>query len=112
MNSKDITGFIKEGFESLEQATRVLNATGYEDTLVVKEKGIYSSKSDKYLDHDTLDIFETHRIKSREGLVRVLFAITEEEQPLGTLSLACGAEHADEIRKIEDLLSFFKLENR
>jgi hypothetical protein len=106
------TGFIKEDFDSIEQATRVLNANGYSDTLMVKERGIFSSTTNDYIPEEGMTIHETHRTKSKDDLVRVLFALTKNQEPLGTLSIACGAEHADEITKLEELKQYFKLENQ
>jgi hypothetical protein len=111
-NSMDRTGFIKTHFESIEQATRVLNATGYTDSLVIRENGLYSTNRGEYLSIENIGIHESHRTTSKQSLVRVLFAFTEDRKPLGTLSIACGAEHADAITKVSDLLSYFKLENQ
>lgn len=108
----DRTGFITEDFESVEQATRVLNANGYTDNLIIKKAGIFSTNLDRKIEEKELTIYETHRSTSQNGLVRMLFAIAKEREPLGTLSIACGAQHADGITQIQDLKKYFKLENQ
>lgn len=108
----DRTGFIKTNYESIEQATRLLNTSGYNDTLVIKENGIYSTSKSHYLKLENLSIYEAHRTKSKQNLVRVLFAIKHNGEPMGTVSIACGATYADAITKVVDLLVYFKLENQ
>jgi len=108
----DRTGFIKTHYESIEQATRVLNTMGYTDTLVIKQDGIYSTTKCHYFNLENLSIYEAHRTKSKQNLVRVLFAIRHKGEPLGTISIACGSTYVDAITKVVELLAYFKLENQ
>lgn len=108
----NITGSTKVEYDSLEDATRILNDRGYSDTLEVRKEGLWSTNENGVIPTGNLGLYEAHRIENTENdSVRILFSVTNKDEPYGTLQITCGAEHADEEFHLENIMKYIQKES-